>query len=361
MKTSRRHAEVLWKVDRGWLAGMGDLLRAVKSPRKWAGWSILRSFQIPSRVNLDPGSLVRLCEIQPAPPGRCGVKVRMETKKKRKSPWVNDPDKIVAAERVLRQSKGLLRNPDCLLRIISEGKSVRLPRRSDLGVMANIFEAIHRGDYDKSLLRPDVGILQRLLLFCRDETDLLTAQDASRYADALLAIAAHHLDWVRPLEGWRATSYNARRQFRSLVRHLVARYDVPDFLDAAWFEGLTPEGVKHQRWYKLIALGRNIRTMDDLPIPLTKKQAHQFLHAPDDFDILSAFRWAVIIDLGGNERLVRSILQTRIGTCIRCRGVLDHGLPLPHRSSDARSCPPRSHRRFPAPPEVPTFDPQPTG
>ena len=35
----------------------------------------------------------------------------MNTKKKRKSPWVHDPDKIVAAERVLRQSKGLLRNP----------------------------------------------------------------------------------------------------------------------------------------------------------------------------------------------------------------------------------------------------------
>ena len=179
----------------------------------------------------------------------------MEAKKNRKSPWVNDPDKIVAAERVLRQSKGLLRNPDCLLRIISEGKSVRLPRRSDLGVMANIFEAIHRGDYDQSPLKPDVGVLRRLLLFCRDETDLLTDQDASRYADALLAIAAHRKAWVRPLEGWRASSHNARRQFRSLLRHLIARYDVPYFLDAAWFEGLTPEGVKHQRWYDHIAHG----------------------------------------------------------------------------------------------------------
>ena len=39
-----------------------------------------------------------------------------------------------------------------------------------------------------------------------------------------------------------------------------------------------------------------------------------FLRAPDDFDIPSAFRWAAIIDLGGDERLVRSILGTRIGT-----------------------------------------------
>ena len=198
--------------------------------------------------------------------------------------------------------------------MVSEGKAVRLPRRSDLGVMANLFEAIQRGDYNHSSLQPDVDVLRRLLLFCRDETDLLTDQDASLYADALLAIAAHHRDWVRPVEHWRASSHNASRQFRSLLRHLLARYDVPDFLDAAWFKGLTGEGVKQQRWYKHIALGRNIRTVDDLPIPLTKKQAHHFLQAPNDFDIPSAFRWAVIIDLGGDERLVRSILRTRIGT-----------------------------------------------
>src|SRR5262249_45347008 len=53
---------------------------------------------------------------------------------------------------------------------------------------------------------------------------------------------------------------------------------------------------------------------DGLSIPLTSKQAHHFLHAPDDFDIPSAFRWAVIVGLGGDERLVLSILGTRIGT-----------------------------------------------
>lgn len=146
----------------------------------------------------------------------------MVTKKKRKSAWVHDPDKIVAAEKALRESRGLLRNPDGLLRMLSEGKAVRLPLRSDLGVMANLFEAIHRGDYKDSPLPPDTEVLRRLLLFCRDETDLLTDQDASRYANALLAIAAHHRDWVRPLDHWRAGSHNARRQFRSLIGHLMA-------------------------------------------------------------------------------------------------------------------------------------------
>src|SRR5262249_9746258 len=113
-------------------------------------------------------------------------------------------------------------------------------------------------------------------------------------------------DWCKP-------SHNVGRQFRSLVRHMIARYDVPAFLDAAWLAGLTVDAVQHQGWYKHIASGRNIRTAPDLPIPLTKKQAHHFLRAPDDFDIPSAFRWAVIVDLGGDERMVRSILGTWIG------------------------------------------------
>ena len=110
------------------------------------------------------------------------------------------------------------------------------------------------------------------MLFCRAETDLLVDPDGPRYALALLALSAHHRDWVRPLQDWRAPSYNAARQFRWLVRHLIARFDVPAFLDTAWLNGLTPDAVKHQAWYKHIASGRNIRTADDLPMHLTKMQ-----------------------------------------------------------------------------------------
>ena len=85
-------------------------------------------------------------------------------------------------------------------------------------------------------------------------------------------------------------------------------------MDSAWLDGLTPQSVKHQGWYKHIARGQSIRTADNLPLPLTKGQAHAFLGAPDDFDIPTAFRWALVIDNGGDERLVRSLLGTRIGT-----------------------------------------------
>lgn len=238
----------------------------------------------------------------------------MEKKRKRRSSWDHDPDKIAAAEAVLRESRALSRDPERLLRTIAEGRPVRLPRRSDLGILAGLFESLHRGDFAASPLPPDAGVLRHLWTFCRSETDLLTVSEGSRYANALLALSAHHRDWVRPLESWRARTYSARRQFRSLLRHLIALYDVPVFLDAAWLDGLDPAAIRHQGWYKHIARGRNIRTAAGLPLPLTKKQAHHFLRTPDDFAIPAAFRRAQILDLGGDERLVRSILGTRIGT-----------------------------------------------
>jgi PcfJ-like protein len=238
----------------------------------------------------------------------------MEKKPKRKSAWFHEPAKIAAAERVLRESRELLRDPDRVMRLLADGKPIRLPLRSDLGVISSLLDAVRRGNFDESSLKPDVEVVSRILFFCRSETDLLTHQEAPRYANALFALAAHEKDWVRPLEHWRPTSHNASRQFRDLLRHLTARYDVPAFLDAAWLEGLTAEGIKHQGWYKHVARGQNIRTAEGLPFALTMKQAHHFLQSPDDFDIPSAFQWAVIIDLGGDERLVRSILGTRIGT-----------------------------------------------
>src|SRR5262249_44003972 len=108
--------------------------------------------------------------------------VMREPKTKRKSPWDRDPAKIAAAEAVPRGPRALLGDPDRLLRLLAEGATVHLPRRSDLGVVASVFQALHRGDYARGPVRPDAEALRRLLLFCRGRTDLLTDQEAYRFA-----------------------------------------------------------------------------------------------------------------------------------------------------------------------------------
>ena len=50
-------------------------------------------------------------------------------KKKRRSSWDLDKDKVAAAEAILRESRTLSRDPERLLRTVAEGKPVRLPRR----------------------------------------------------------------------------------------------------------------------------------------------------------------------------------------------------------------------------------------
>src|SRR5918997_6500639 len=171
---------------------------------------------------------------------RCFTKEPMGKKRKNRSPWVHDPEKIAAAETVLRETKRLPADPEKLLRAIAERKPPRLPIRSEPNVIASLFASLDRGEDEPFPIPPDAEVLRRLVRFCHSETDLLTAQGAPRYADALLALSAHRRDWVRPLDAWRARSHNARRQFASLLRHLLARYEVPAFLDSAWLAGLTP-------------------------------------------------------------------------------------------------------------------------
>jgi hypothetical protein len=101
-------------------------------------------------------------------------------KPKRKSQWDQDKGKSAAAEAVLRESKSLSHDPERLFRAIAEGRSVKLPRRSDLGVIANLFESLQRGDLAECPLQPDEGVLRDLLAFCRSETDLLSGKSVGR-------------------------------------------------------------------------------------------------------------------------------------------------------------------------------------
>ena len=74
---------------------------------------------------------------------------------------------------------------------------------------------------------------------------------------------------------------------------------------------------------------------------------------------MSGFRWAQISDLGGNERLVRSVLSTRIATRLSKRRVLDVGLPLVHRESHAGLSPPRPDHRLSTRPAICCFGAEP--
>jgi len=171
--------------------------------------------------------------------------------------------------------------------------------------------------------RTDRKALQRLIAHlyqCRakffDESPAIADwgyRPGNFYMDALVLLASHAKAWLRPVEQWKPTTRNARRQFSSLLRHLYSRYnDLPVFFDSVWFAGRERQAVEHRRWYLRVGLGRSIRQCD-LPISYTKRMAHHFRGAPRDATTSQALRWGQILASGGDERLARAIFATRLG------------------------------------------------
>jgi PcfJ-like protein len=158
--------------------------------------------------------------------------------------------------------------------------------------------------------------LATLLLKVKAEADFLldgvSFQGRSyAYVDALLRLNDRRRHWIAPLEAWRPASHNARRQFSSLARHLLARFPVPAFMDQAWFRSEAGSD-RFRDWFVAMGAGKNIRTLET-PVPLSKLMAHHFLQAPDDYSIEAALRWGQVHALGGGARLTAALLGTRIG------------------------------------------------
>jgi hypothetical protein len=138
-------------------------------------------------------------------------------------------------------------------------------------------------------------------------------QEGNTFVGGLLALARHSAGWVRLVAAWEPHTHNPRRQLASLARHLLAHWPVPPFMDSAWFRGDSADAVRQRRWFRHLGDGQNIRTAD-LPLPYTRRMAHHFMQAPPDLTVEAALRWGQIHALGGDGRLVRAVIGTRLGT-----------------------------------------------
>jgi hypothetical protein len=217
---------------------------------------------------------------------------------------------IIAKQKadVDRQSR-LHRNPRKLIEAMCTGEITSAGiKRPDLQHLCRSIESSNTKPDDRAAL-------QDLLQWAEADTDFLFESfkfGTATYpvVDALIKLNDRRGQWVRRPEDWTSPSHNARRQFSSFIRHLVANFPVPEFMDAAWLRTDTGSRAMSE-WYLHIASGKNIRTAKT-PIPLTSKMAHYFLQAPDTVSIEGAFRWGEVHALGGDATLTNALLGTRL-------------------------------------------------
>ena len=119
----------------------------------------------------------------------------------------------------------------------------------------------------------------------------------------------YHLKREIDLSDWKPKTHNLHKQLSDLIRYIFADYDVPRFMDEAFYNGVK----LHIRWFIHIGRGYNIRTAVSLPFNLTKKMAHHFLKAPVECSIKQAMRYGQVKALGGDERLAGAIYSSRLG------------------------------------------------
>ena len=218
------------------------------------------------------------------------------------------------ADRRLAQVKHENRNPLKLVESIIRGELTQ--RDVDQPYLSAICAAVAVAAKQR---RP-TGPLLTLLTHVGRHTELVSSQmvhsDLGRcagntFVNGLVNLFRHAEGWIRPVEEWRPRSHNAHRQFAELARHLFARWPIPSFMDSVWFEGNSKLARLHQRWFLHLGRGENIREAS-LPILYTKKMAHHFMQAPADLDVVSAVRWGQVLGLGGDARVARGVLETRL-------------------------------------------------
>lgn len=220
-----------------------------------------------------------------------------------------------AAQARLRQKKHELRSPQKAIEGIFDGSLKKMDvTQPHLREICRAYEA------STSCRRTKRALLE-LLLHVGKCSELLAVHPVipqfghmpgNTFIGGLLALARFSQNWIRPLADWKPTTHNSRRQFSSLARHLLAEWPVPAFMDSVWFKDKSGHAAQQQGWFLHIGSGHNIRTAD-LPLNYTKRMAHHFMQAPADLTVEAALRWGQIHGLGGDARLTKAVIGSRLG------------------------------------------------
>ena len=126
---------------------------------------------------------------------------------------------------------------------------------------------------------------------------------------ALLRVAAYRDRWIRPIEVWQTDrSKSAKEQWGSLLRHLFAKYPVPEMLDAAWLTYGPLEHVERD-WYVHVAAGGSFATAPCFPKSVNSRAVHCALTHPQRLPLRLNLRRGQFMAMRAAEAVQRAVMH----------------------------------------------------
>ncbi|MGC4119917.1 MAG: PcfJ domain-containing protein [Myxococcales bacterium] len=154
---------------------------------------------------------------------------------------------------------------------------------------------------------------ERLVRVARERSSLLGWAPGPRQRlvqlEALVNLASWQGEHLREPERWEGACGHPLAVVASLAAHLLAAHPAPRFLASAWLGG--DERAAWRRWYTQHVRGQPFRSLA-LPMPMTRRMEHLFLHSPDHLAVDHALRRAEVLALGGSAELAGRVLDTRL-------------------------------------------------
>lgn len=138
---------------------------------------------------------------------------------------------------------------------------------------------------------------------------------------AVTRLGAYADSWLREPEDWQPNpGDDPPNQWKHLLRHLLARFPVPEHSDSAW---QVPGNLMHfdRDCWCVLGYGRSLRHVDGFPSSISKKVLHQALSATKGQNLAEAIWHAQLQQLNVSAPLREAVMASPVS-----KEVFDHSL-----------------------------------
>ncbi len=170
----------------------------------------------------------------------------------------------------------------------------------------------------KSLRHPHFPVLRpacaRLLNKLETESRILFELHPTEFAviPAVMRLCAYEAMWLRKPEEWQPNPNDeALEQWADLLRHLLAQFPVPGFLDAAWQIKGTLNHFERDCWCAL-GYGRSVKKVAGFPESVSSRVLHLALTSGEGLSLTSAIWHAQLKYLDATPALQSAVMASRV-------------------------------------------------